>query len=54
MATLYKVGDALRADRIAVEAKDIGKVRYREGASHRHGIQFTTLRGSAYCVIGAS
>ncbi len=46
----YKVGDALRANRIAVEARDIDRPRYGEG-SGRHRIQFTKLRNSAYCVI---
>lgn len=46
----YELGDALRSDRIAVEARDIDDVRIRKG-SHRHRIQFMKLRGSAYCVI---
>jgi len=46
----YEHGDALKADRIAVRARDIDRVRYGEG-SHRHEIQSTTLRGSAFCVI---
>ncbi len=50
MTVYEKHGDALRADRIAVEAREIDKPRYGEG-SHRHKIQFTKLRGSAYCVI---
>ena len=45
-----ELGDALLADRIAVQAQDIDKVRYGEG-SHRDRIQFTTLRHSGYCVI---
>lgn len=50
MPEYKQFGDALRADRIAVEARDIDKVRYGVGsASHR--IQFTKLRDSAYCVI---
>lgn len=49
--TEYKeLGDALLADRVAVQAREIDKVRYREG-SGSHRIQFTKLRGSAYCVI---
>ncbi len=47
-----ELGDALLADRIAVRAHDIDKVRYGEG-SHRDRIQFTTLRHSVYCVIEA-
>ena len=50
MKVHYELGDALKADRIAVKARDIDKIRLVEG-SHRHRIQFTTLRGSAYCVI---
>ena len=50
MKVHYEPGDALRADIIAVRARDIDGVRYGEG-SHRHRIQFTTLRGSAFCVI---
>ena len=46
----YELGDALKADRIAVQARDIDKVRLVEG-SHRHRITSTTLRGSAFCVI---
>ena len=49
MKTHYELGDALNADRIAVQARSIDKLRYGEG-SHRHKIQFTTLRGSAFCV----
>lgn len=51
MKEYYELGDALKADRIAVQARDIADIRYVEGGSHRHGIQFTKLRGSAYCVI---
>ena len=54
MKVPYKVykerGDALSAERIAVRARDIDKVRYGEG-SHRHRIQFTKLGGSAFCVV---
>jgi len=45
-----ELGDALSADRIAVRARDIDNPRVGEG-SHRHKIQSTTLRGSAFCVI---
>ncbi|MBM4462627.1 MAG: hypothetical protein FJ012_04700 [Chloroflexi bacterium] len=52
MAKEYNdAGDALRGERIAVEARDIDKIRYKEGGSGKHGIQFTKLRDSAYCVI---
>lgn len=50
MSTYYGLGDALKADKIAVRARDIDKARYGEG-SHRDRIQFTKLRGSAFCVI---
>ena len=50
MTTLYEVGDALRAERIAVKARQIDKVRVVQGSS-RHRIQTTKLRGSTYCVI---
>lgn len=50
MKVHYELGDALKAERVAVQARDIDKTRYGEG-THLHRIQFTTLRGSAYCVI---
>jgi hypothetical protein len=50
MTTHYNLGDALRADRIAIQARDIDKVVVKRGSSS-HRIQSTTLRGSAYCVI---
>jgi len=50
MAEYYNLGDALVAERIAVQARDIDKVRVGKG-THPHRIQFTKLRGSAYCVI---
>lgn len=46
----YEIGDTLRGERIAVEARDIDPIRYGEGSSS-HRIQFTKLRRSAYCVI---
>jgi hypothetical protein len=48
--TLYKEGDALEAERIAVQARriDIGQV---VPGSHKHRIKTATLRDSAYCVI---
>ncbi|MBA7532498.1 hypothetical protein ES705_24724 [subsurface metagenome] len=50
MTTLYEVGDALLAERIAVRARriDIGPV---VRGSSRHRIQTGKLRRSAYCVI---
>lgn len=46
----YELGDAIRADRIAVEARDIRQIRVKPGSSN-HKIQSTILDGSAYCVI---
>lgn len=46
----YERGDALRADRIAVQARDIDRIRVVEG-SGRHRIQSTILRDSAFCII---
>ena len=50
MKVHYELDDALKAERIAVQARDIDKVRYGKG-THAHKIQSTTLRGSAFCVI---
>jgi hypothetical protein len=50
MTTHYNQGDALKAERIAVEARDIGPIMVRKG-SHTHNIQSTKLRDSAFCVI---
>jgi hypothetical protein len=50
--TTYKnQGDALLAERIAVQARNIDQPFVKKG-SHSHKIQSTKLRGSAYCVIG--
>jgi len=43
----YERGDALSAERIAVEARDIDRIRVVEG-SGRHRVQSTTLRDSAF------
>jgi len=45
-----KCGDALSAERIAVEARDIGRIRIVRGSA-RHRIQSAKLKGSAFCVI---
>jgi len=45
-----KCGDALRAKRIAVKARDI-ETPYIVRGSGKHRIQSTKLRGSAFCVI---
>ena len=50
MTTHYTQGEALKAERIAVEARDIAPIMVKRG-SHPHKIQSTKLRGSAYCVI---
>ena len=50
MTTLYGQGDALQAERIAVQARDIDRGMVKKG-SHSHKVQSTKLRGSAYCVI---
>jgi hypothetical protein len=50
MATHKGQGDALLAERIAVQARDIAPIMVRKG-SHPHKIQSTKLRGSAFCVI---
>ena len=50
MKVHYEPGDALKADRIAVQARDIDRIRVVEG-SGKHRIQFTRLRNSAFCVI---
>jgi hypothetical protein len=46
----YERGDALRADRIAVQARDIDRIRVVEG-SGSHRVQSTILRDSAFCII---
>jgi hypothetical protein len=50
MTTHYNQGEALKAERIAVEARSIAPVMVKKG-SHTHNIQYTVLRRSAYCVI---
>ena len=50
MTTYRAEGDALLAERIAVQARDIDPIRVKKG-SHTHRIQVTTLRDSAFCVI---
>lgn len=43
-------GDALRANRIAVQARSISPVTIKK-RTHRHQGHFATLRDNAYCVI---
>lgn len=50
MTTHYGQGEALLAERIAVQARDIDRPSVKQG-SHSHKIQNTKLRGSAFCVI---
>jgi hypothetical protein len=50
LTTYYKEGDALRAERIAVQARRIDKGPVVRGSS-RHNIQTAKLRDLAYCVI---
>jgi hypothetical protein len=52
MTTLYNAGDALRAERIAVKARRIGKpyVSAKEETSS-HKIQCSKIEGTAFCVI---
>ncbi len=50
MTIHYGTGDALRAERIAVQARKIDKYIIKTGSSS-HRIQATKLHGSAYCVI---
>lgn len=51
MLTVHdKVGDALRAHKIAVKAKKIREGELQHG-SGRHRIQTRILEGEAYCVI---
>ena len=50
MTTLKNKGDALEAEKIAVRARTIKKVKVVAGTS-THNIQRTTLEGTAFCVI---
>lgn len=51
MPTLYSAGDALKGERIAVQAREIDKFIEVKPGSSSHRIQKTTLHGSAFCVI---
>jgi hypothetical protein len=44
------IGEALRGEKIAVEAHDIDRVRYGHGLG-KHKKQFTTLKRDTYAVI---
>jgi len=50
MSTYYGPGDALKADRIAVQARNIDTPYIVKG-SGKHRTQSTKLRDSAFCVI---
>ena len=50
MPTYRNLGDALRGDRIAVEAFEISPVRVMQRSGSHKG-QFTILRKNAFCVI---
>ena len=43
-------GDALRGDKVAVQAFEIDPVRVMQRSGSHKG-QFTTLRKNAYCII---
>jgi hypothetical protein len=43
-------GDAIRADRIAIEARNINTVTIHK-RTHKHRGQFAIARDNAYCVI---
>ena len=45
-----ELGDALRADKIAVSAKKMRKGRLEHGSS-RHRVQTAILEGEVYCVV---
>lgn len=50
MATYYKEGEALKAERIVVQAHEITQPRVVK-VSKNHKIQEAHLRRGAYCVI---
>ena len=50
MPEYRNLGDALRGDRIAVQARKIDKVAVLK-LTHRHRGQITTLRDNAFCII---
>ena len=50
MRVYRNLGDALRADRITVEARSVSKAMYGK-RTHRHRGQFATLRDNAFCII---
>ena len=50
MPVYRNLGDALRADKIAVQARSIDRVSVTK-RTHRHQGQFATLRDNAFCII---
>ncbi|HUT68510.1 MAG TPA: hypothetical protein VMW86_08185 [Dehalococcoidales bacterium] len=50
MPTYDKLGDSLRADRIAASARSIDKVMV-DKLTGKHRGQFTILRDNAFCII---
>ena len=50
MRIYRNIGDALKADKIAVEARSISSIRYGPRTGNHRG-QFATLRDNAFCVI---
>jgi hypothetical protein len=50
MPEYRNLGDALRGDRIAAQARQIDKVVINK-RTHAHKGQFTTLRDNAFCII---
>lgn len=50
MTELYKLGDSLKAHKIAASAHRINAARVDHRTSKHKG-QFVDLRGNAYCVI---
>ena len=50
MPEYRNLGDALRGDRIAAQARQIDKAVIIK-RTHAHRGQFTTLRDNAFCII---
>lgn len=50
MPTFFEIGDALRGDRVAINARRIDQPHVIEGSA-RHRAQATIARDNVYCVI---
>ncbi len=50
MPTLFEMGDALRGDRVAINARRLSQPSVIRG-SGRHQAQATVARDNVYCVI---